>query len=326
MVAIVLFALLAPLVTLPWIHLQYSRYGRLRGWTAVVAASEVLYLCGLVAFTLFPLPNETAAFCAARTTADFLNVNPLDDVAATPAAVAQILLNVALFVPLGFLLRYRFGRRAVAATAIGFAVSLLVEVTQGTAVFGLVACPYRVADTGDLITNTAGTLAGWWLAGAIGRLLPPAEPVPSPDLERPGLVRRGLSVAADLLIGLFATEAVVLALTVAGVPDAGRPVLAGCYLTTYVISTLVVPLRRRDHATLGQATFFLAPGSRAAVWPRFLLWWLPAGLLQGAELLYVIFWAALVIGVLARLRADRRSVLELVSGTTTITRRAALVR
>src|ERR1044071_7985183 len=137
-IAVLLFGALVPVLVLPWSHRQYARYGTLRGWPAVVAAAEVLYLCGLVAFTLFPLPDETAAFCAARTTADFLTLNPLNDLAGSNA---QLILNVVLFAPLGFLLRYRFRRRLLAATAIGFAVSLLVETVQGTAVLGLFACP-----------------------------------------------------------------------------------------------------------------------------------------------------------------------------------------
>ncbi|BAL87804.1 hypothetical protein AMIS_25840 [Actinoplanes missouriensis 431] len=319
LVAVVLFAGIVPIVTLPWIHRQYRRFGRLHGWTAAVAAAEVLYLCGLAAFTLFPLPDETAAFCASRSTADFLNLNPLDDLAATPAAVAQILLNVALFVPLGFLLRYRFRRSLAATGGIGLAVSLLVEITQGTAVLGLFACPYRVADTGDLITNTAGALLGWWVATAVDHRLPPAEPSRSPDLEQPGLIRRGLSVGADMLIGVLLVEAVVLALDLAGV-ETGHAVIAAAYAAAYVLGTLVVPLRRRDHATWGQATFFLAPDSRTAVWPRFLVWWLPVIALQTAARPAAVFGAALAIGVLARLRPDRRSLLEVISGTTTVTR------
>ncbi|XVU28976.1 VanZ family protein [Actinoplanes sp. CA-054009] len=316
LLAVVLFALLLPLLALPWIHWQYKRYGRLRGWSAVVAAFEVLYLCGLVAFTLFPVPDETAAFCAARTTADFLNLNPLNDLVATRAGVAQLLLNVVLFVPFGFLARYRFRRSLPVAGAAGLATSLLIETTQGTAAFGLFACPYRVADTGDLITNTAGAVLGWLVAAAIGRFLPAPHPAPSTDVEQPGLLRRGLAVGADLLIGFLATATVLAVLNRTG------PVwVTTVSLIAYVVTTLVVPLLRRDHATLGQATLFLAPDSGRAVWPRFLVWWLPVALLQAGGNFPVVLWAMLVVGVLARLRRDRRSVLELVSRSTTSTRK-----
>ena len=54
-VAVLLFALLVPLLVLPWIHAQYERHGRLTGWTAVLSATEVFYLCALVV-AVFTLP------------------------------------------------------------------------------------------------------------------------------------------------------------------------------------------------------------------------------------------------------------------------------
>ncbi|SNY61071.1 hypothetical protein [Paractinoplanes atraurantiacus] len=155
-------------------------------------------------------------------------------------------------------------------------------------------------------------MLGWLIAALIGRFLPGPHPAPSPDVEQPGLLRRGLAVGADLLIGFLATSSVL-----AVFPEAGAAAVA---LTAYGISTLLIPLSRRDHATLGQATLLLAPESGRAVWPRFLVWWLPVALLQAGGRFAVILWAMLVIGVLARLRRDRRSVLELVSRTTTSTR------
>ena len=55
----------------------------------------------------------------------------------------QVIMNVVFFVPLGFFLAYR-GRRSLGATAlIGFCISLAIELTQGTGLWGLAPCPYR---------------------------------------------------------------------------------------------------------------------------------------------------------------------------------------
>jgi glycopeptide antibiotics resistance protein len=346
-IAVLLFGLLMPVLILPWIHRQYVRYGRLRGWSAALAATEVLYLCGLVAFTLFPLPTETAQFCATRTTADYLQVHPLAAVADIvraghgslaaslgSAAMAQVLLNVVLFVPLGFLLRYRFARGPVSAVLLGFAVSLLIETTQGTAVFGAYACPYRLADVDDLITNTLGAAAGWLLAWAVARRLPAPVPTPVDDLAPPGLLRRGLAVAADLLIiGLIGTGIRAL-LAIVG-DEAGMSALTALsqnrfFTVALAVAvaaevTLLIPLRRRDHATLGQVTFGLAPAvtgttAAAAIRRRFVIWWLPASLLAALDHTGLVLLAALVIGVIARTRPDRRSPLGLAAGTSTVTR------
>jgi glycopeptide antibiotics resistance protein len=322
LIAVVLFALLLPLLVLPWIHAEYERHGRLTGWIAVLSAAEVLYLCGLAAYTLFPLPRETAAFCASRSTSDFLVLNPVGSLDGTVAGYLQVALNVLLFVPLGYALRYHFRRGIVVAGLIGLGVSLLIEVAQGTAVFGAFGCPYRVADTGDLVTNTLGTLVGWLLAVATARLLPDPVPAHSADLARPGLVRRGLSVLADLLIGWLVTSLILAVVVVSGGPDSDWLALI-VYTGIYAITTLALPMLRHDHATLGQVTFFLRPSTGRRVPLRWLVWWLPVTLLQATGHLGVALLAAAVIGLLARLRTDRRSVLEMLTGTTTITRNAS---
>src|SRR5699024_11965483 len=82
-------------------------------------------------------------------------------------AAAQPVLNVVLFVPLGVLVRAMAGRGITVATLTGLAVSVLVETTQYTGVFGLVGCAYRVADVVDLLTNTAGAMLGALLAPVV---------------------------------------------------------------------------------------------------------------------------------------------------------------
>ena len=97
-------------------------------------------------------------------------------------------------------------------------------------------------------------------------------------------------------------------------------------ISAYVVTTLAVPLSRRDHATPGQVTFFLTVDVRAVVWVRFLVWWLPVAVLQVTGHGRVVLPIALLLAVFARLRADRRTLLELVSSSTTSTRNAAQAR
>lgn len=350
-ITLVLFALLVPVAVLPWVHRQYRRHGRLRGWSAVVAVASALYGCALVAFTLFPLPDVTGEFCTSRSLRAYWQPRPfasLDDIAAagyspTSPAFLQVALNVALFVPLGFLLCYRFRRGVVAATAIGLLVSLAVETTQGTAVFGLYPCPYRVADVDDLMTNTAGAVVGWLLARWVGRRLPAAVPEPVADTGPPGLVRRGLAFAGDLLtlsLAQFACRAVlVLVGEGTGTPGLTRLAVSDRFgaalgVLVPVVATVVVPLLRADRATPGQVAFNLAladarTGGTAparAVVLRFVLWWLPVLLLISAGHSGFVFFAAVVLGLAARSRSDRRSLLGLISTTTTITTAARAER
>ena len=154
----------------------------------------ILYLAGLLIFTLLPLPSDPVAACAAIIHWD--NFMPLGSFVAVADQFREgerlrgtlyalsILLNIALFVPLGALAettwRIRRMRRApegapadgsrlarsiphrrvLAWVAIGCVVSCLIELTQYTGLFGVVPCTYRVVDIDDVIMNTLGTYAG----------------------------------------------------------------------------------------------------------------------------------------------------------------------
>lgn len=248
----------------------------------------------------------------------------------------QVALNVVLFVPLGFLLRYRWHHRLPAAVAIGLGLSLLIETVQGTAVFGLYPCPYRFADVDDLITNTAGAAVGWLIAGPIGRLLPPAVAEPVDDLDPPGLLRRGCALGADMLsIALWtlgSTVVVSLAAHGAGLESLQEWLADGragavCLVPVVMASVVAMPLLRPGRATPGQATFALAvvdhrtggpARTRSVLW-RAVVWWVPATVL----LLSGYWWVPPVVagglGLLARFRSDRLSLLGLAGGTRTVT-------
>ena len=163
----------------------------------------ILYLAGLLIFTLLPLPSDPVAACAAIIHWD--NFTPLGSFVAVADQFREgeslrgtlyalsILLNIALFVPLGALAettwRIRRMRRApegapadgsrlarsiphrrvLAWVVIGCAVSCLIEFTQYTGLFGLVPCTYRVVDIDDVITNALGTYAGVRLLSFMAR-------------------------------------------------------------------------------------------------------------------------------------------------------------
>ncbi len=87
------------------------------------------------------------------------NLIPLIDIVNNPPAyVRNTVLNIMLFVPLGFLLpalwkEYRSLRITVLA---GFILSLFVEILQ---IF-----TFRLTDVDDLITNTAGAALGYYIS------------------------------------------------------------------------------------------------------------------------------------------------------------------
>ena len=154
----------------------------------------ILYAAGLLIFTLLPLPSDPVAACAAIIHWD--NYVPFGSFAAVAEQFRDgenlrgalyglsILLNIALFVPLGALAETTWRirrmrrtpdgvpadgsrlarsiphRRVIAWVAIGCALSCLIELTQYTGLFGVVPCTYRVVDIDDVIMNTLGAYAG----------------------------------------------------------------------------------------------------------------------------------------------------------------------
>ena len=154
----------------------------------------ILYVAGLLIFTLLPLPSDPVAACAAIIHWD--NYTPFGSFVAVADQfrdgeslrgtlyALSILLTSRSFVPLGALAetswRIRRMRRApegapadgsrlarsvphrrvLAWVAIGCAVSCLIELTQYTGLFGVVPCTYRVVDIDDVIMNTLGAYAG----------------------------------------------------------------------------------------------------------------------------------------------------------------------
>ncbi|MEV1120462.1 VanZ family protein [Actinosynnema sp. NPDC049800] len=222
------------LVLLPLIALHYYRFGRVEPRRAVVLYGLLAY--GLVALALIFLPFPSALVCdgeAMLSTTPFqwvtdmrhnLAANGRSGVGAvvTSSAFVQQAFNVALFVPLGVVLRKSYGRGAVTVVVIGLGISLAVEVVQYTGNLGAYPCPYRVADVDDLISNTTGALLGWMLAPVA--LVVPAVPHPDASTAPPRTVtvpRRLMALAVDVVILIVVTHLIfddnrwwLLALTV----------------------------------------------------------------------------------------------------------------
>lgn len=84
--------------------------------------------------------------------------------------LANSLLNVLLFVPLGFFLPvfWKHFKKLRRTVFFGFCTSLLIELLQ---IF-----TFRATDINDLMTNTVGTLIGWCIARILLRFVPAITP------------------------------------------------------------------------------------------------------------------------------------------------------
>ncbi|MGW1679273.1 VanZ family protein [Saccharopolyspora sp. NPDC002376] len=210
-------AFLAVVLFVPYVARQYRRRGELGIGNLALALVGLVYTLALFAYVLLPLPGLRPDFCAVYGTSGpqwipFNFVNDMEKdaigigIAATlrNPALTQVLLNVALFVPLGMFIRYMFKRSVLATTAIGLGVSLLIEVTQGSGIWFLYPCAYRLFDVDDLIANGLGGLIGALVAPVL-RAVPGQRLDADPGQPRPVTKsRRLLAMVCDLMAYQFA--------------------------------------------------------------------------------------------------------------------------
>ena len=157
---------------------------RLAGRPALVAAFRRRVLPAFTAFVLVflalhPFPNAVIMTCPQADTqaqlrplgfgARYLEMvrNDVPPLARLrDLTISSSIMNLVVCMGFGSALAWA-GFRPLAATCAGLALSLSVETAQLTALFGIYPCPYRQFDVDDLILNTAGTLLGAALAGAL---------------------------------------------------------------------------------------------------------------------------------------------------------------
>lgn len=76
-------------------------------------------------------------------------------------ALFQVIFNILLISPLGFLGSIVFRWNFLKILIFSFFIALFFELTQGTGVFGFFECPYRLFDVDDLMLNASGAVLGF---------------------------------------------------------------------------------------------------------------------------------------------------------------------
>lgn len=347
-----IFMVVAAALLLPWVVWQYRRYGRVGPRRALVNSTFALYLVCAWAVVLLPLPDPASLRHPAPVNLvpfqwwfDVLAAVDAGDGGwrawlLNPPLLVRVF-NVALTVPLGVYLRRWYRRGLGFATAAGLLLSLAFELTQVTALWGLYPMPYRQFDVDDLIANTAGASLGWALAPLVV-LLPSrhhADDLPVTGPASPA--RRLTALVVDAACWALAYLAALFAFVTLGAQLAYDPLVATTlvWALTFCLVFVLVP-SLASGATPGRALVGVAV--RDAVAGGEVAWW--RYLLREAVLLWplaVVPWLAewthdvfpdrigwtlaaavvppvgwlFVLGVVALLRRDRRSLPDLLART-----------
>ncbi|MDR3307989.1 MAG: VanZ family protein [Coriobacteriales bacterium] len=223
--AVIVFPVIAYLLTLPYTVYNYMRYGSVSKWRTFIIFTMLFYLMCAYFLVILPLPNpaEVAQYTTPTTQLtpfrfvyDFIADSGFE--AAHPAtwlpalrssAFYQPLFNFVLVLPWGVYLKYYFKARLRTTVILSFALSLFFELTQLSALYGLYPRSYRLFDVDDLILNTLGGVVGYAVALRLPRFLPSRDRIDKVALEKAGRVgymRRLVAFAIDyVLINAVAT-------------------------------------------------------------------------------------------------------------------------
>lgn len=204
-VAILVGVGLAIAAFVPVVALRYRRAGRLTALDLVMLLAVAVYAMALWTYTLVPLPETDTFACVTANTHPFrflVDIRRAGGPLTTNWPFFQVAFNVVLFLPLGFFLTVLARRGVVVATAIGAAVSSLIEFTQLTGLWGIYPCAYRMFDVDDIIVNTLGALVGALVGLPVAWLLARSRPAPRASAVTFG--RRLVGLLADAtVVGLL---------------------------------------------------------------------------------------------------------------------------
>lgn len=256
-VAIGVGILIAVALFVPFVYANYRRRGHLTLLRTLLWTAFLIYAMALWTYTLLPLPDPAQIRCAPAqlTPFQFLADIRTFDTSGPRAllhnpAVLQVAFNILLFLPLGILLRWLWGRGIIWSTVLGFAVSLCIETTQLTGLWGLYPCAYRLFDVDDLMANTVGALLGGVLAAAFALLRRLASGTAAGEA--------GVSTASEARDGAGSTSAVA-----AGVSTARRPrpvskrrrvlgAVCDLLFATLLSTTITVTINLLEYALTGE--------------------------------------------------------------------------
>ncbi len=221
MIALILFPLVAAVLTLPYAIYSYRKYGSVLMTRVLIVYAFVYYLMSIYCLAILPFPKADAAPTQKvginlipfsyvpeilTSTTSFSIADPSTWMSAFfTSGIYEPILNILMFLPLGVFLRYYFGWNWKKTVLCAFGISFFLEFTQYTATYGLAPYRYRLADVNDLIDNTLGGLAGYAVTPLLTFMLPTRERLNQVSYqrgERVSYVRRLVAFFTDELIML----------------------------------------------------------------------------------------------------------------------------
>lgn len=225
--ALIAFPVTAMLFTLPYMFINYRKYGSVLILRSIIWFSFILYLQCAYYLVILPLPDPASVadnpgpfmqLVPFHFVSEFLRGTSLDlsDLSTLLPAlkepvVLQPLFNLLLTLPFGVYLAYYFKAKWKKVLLFSFLLSVFFEVTQLTGLYGIYAKPYRLFDVDDLLLNTLGGMAGYALSRYFTFFLPSREDIDKKAFKKGEQVsypRRFFALIIDFFVMLVLETAV----------------------------------------------------------------------------------------------------------------------
>ena len=218
-VAIIVFPVIAFILTLPFLVYEYRKFGSIHIIKSVVFFSFILYIITAYFMVILPLPKIEDVLKYKGNIAQLHPFRFINDITVTTnfkindlnsllrflnkSTVYTVILNFLLLLPFGVYLRYLFDRKWYQSIILSFLLSLFFELTQLTGLYGIYPRPYRLFDVDDLIINTLGGFFGFLITPLLTVFLPSKKELNERSLikgQKVSLVRRSVSLLIDLIL------------------------------------------------------------------------------------------------------------------------------
>ena len=259
---------IGPFIALLFV-LPYTIYGYVRTkivdvWKCTYLYIFCLYFLCAYFVTWLPLPTAET-FATSKPMSEFIQLVPfqsfLDIERKTLLRdLAIILFNVAMTMPLGYILREYFRVPLKKTILLGFLTSLLYEVTQLTGLFFIYPRAYRIFDVDDLIINTLGAVLGYVIAPLISGLLPEVSDEKNHRLVQGSEVafaQRAIAAAIDFLTVLAAAVLIIVCVPAMQTPMTSHqsllrfPLFFGFFIVLAILYSLLTKGRTLGYRVTG---------------------------------------------------------------------------
>lgn len=217
-IAILVFPFIALLISVPFILIQYHKYGSNSFLRALIVYSFTLYYLCAYFLVILPLPkiSEVALLTTPKVQLipfsfiiDFINNTSFNlfDIhtyikTLTESYFYVPMYNILLTLPFGIYLRYYFKCNLKKVILYTFLLSLFFELTQVTGLYYIYPRGYRLFDVDDLLLNTLGGIVGYLIAKPIISVLPTRDKIDEESIEK-GKKVTGFKRTTSLFLDIF---------------------------------------------------------------------------------------------------------------------------